>query len=161
MMDVANGATETVHATAIVVGQTGLLFVGPSGSGKSGMAFACLQSALYRGWNAALIADDRTCLAVAGGRLIASCPKPISGLLEIRGSGIVRLRRMERAVMHLAVAPGEASAATRLPPDDETFACRGISTPLQRLWRDGAADPLSMLCALRPASFLAFEPPLG
>ncbi|MCY0149089.1 HPr kinase/phosphatase C-terminal domain-containing protein [Hoeflea sp. G2-23] len=161
MRDARDGVSETVHATAIVVAHTGLLFVGSSGAGKSGMAFACLQAALRRGWNAALIADDRTCLTVAGGRLIASCPKPISGLLEIRGSGIVRLRQRDQAVMHLAVAPGEASAATRLPPDDETFACNGVSTPLLRLWRDGAADPLSMLCALQPALFLAFDPPAG
>ena len=30
---------ETIHATAIVLGETGVLFLGPSGSGKSGAAF--------------------------------------------------------------------------------------------------------------------------
>lgn len=149
----ANG--ETMHATAIVVGETGILFVGPSGAGKSTMAFACLAGAISRGWNAALVADDRTCLTVHSGRCIASCPEPIRGKLELRGGGIVDLPRIGRAVMHLAVAPGPPSVESRLPPDNEIFTCDGVELPLQRLWRDGATDPLTALCALQPDRFLS------
>ncbi|WP_299868899.1 HPr kinase/phosphatase C-terminal domain-containing protein [uncultured Hoeflea sp.] len=148
----AGGAT-TEHATAIVVGQTGLLFIGASGAGKSSTAFACLNAAIRRGWNAALIADDRTRLNAHSGRLIASCPAPLRGLIEIRGTGLLRMRRLDRAVMHLAVAPGEPSADSRLPAESETFAHQGTELPLLRLWRNGAVDPLSALCALRPDCF--------
>lgn len=144
---------ETLHATAIVVGQTGLLFLGPSGSGKSSAAFACLSEAAALGWNAVLVADDRTGLTVEAGRCIASCPEPIRGLLELRGTGIVTLRRVDRAVMHCAVAMGEPSAATRIPPENETFSCGSASFPLMRLWHDGAAAPLSRLRAARPDLF--------
>lgn len=147
------GPGKTEHATAIVVGETGILFIGPSGSGKSAMAFACLAGAGALGWNAALVADDRVHLDVHSGRCIASCPEPIRGMIELRGGGIVRLFRVERAVMHLVVAPAVPSAAARLPDSDETFVRQGVALPLQRLWNDGAMDPLAALRALRPDCF--------
>ncbi len=146
-------AGEPVHATSIVVGQTGLLFLGPSGSGKSSTAFACLSEAMALGWHAALVADDRTILTMHGDRCIASCPDPIRGLLELRGTGIIPFRHVDRAVMHVAVALAEPSAATRLPLETETFSCGGAAIPLMRLWHDGAAGPLSRLRAARPELF--------
>lgn len=147
----APGATD--HATAIIVGETGILFVGPSGAGKSAMAFACLSSAQTLGWNAALIADDRTCLDVRAGRCVASCPEPIRGLIELRGGGIASYRRVTHGVIHLVVAPVPPSADSRLPESNETFPCKGIELPLQRMWHDGAVDPLSALRGLRPDCF--------
>lgn len=149
------GSTE--HATAIIVAETGILFVGASGSGKSSTAFACLDAAISRGWNAALVADDRTYLTQQAGRCIASCPEPISGLIELRGAGIARLRCHSRAVIHLVVAPGAPSDAARLPAENETITCKNVKLPLLRLWRNGDADPLSTLCALRPDCFLLPE----
>ncbi|MDF1610468.1 HPr kinase/phosphatase C-terminal domain-containing protein [Hoeflea sp. YIM 152468] len=147
MTGASAGARETIHATAIVVGQTGLLFLGPSGSGKSSAAFACLAEAAAWGWNAALIADDRTMLMVQAGRIVASCPKPIRGLIEVRGSGIITTRHVDRAVMHCAVALTEPSPLSRLPAEHETFSCSAATIPLLRLWHDGAAGPLSRLLA--------------
>ena len=144
---------ETVHATSIVVGQTGLLFLGPSGSGKSSAAFASLSEAMALGWNAALIADDRTILTVHADHCIASCPEPIRGLVELRGTGIIPFRQVDRAVLHCVVALTEPSAATRFPREPETFSCNGASMPLMRLWHDGAAGPLSRLRAARPELF--------
>lgn len=155
MTDAMAQDNESIHATAIVVGSAGLLFVGPSGSGKSSAAFACLAAARARGWNAALIADDRTSLVVRGNRCIASCPAPIRGLLELRGTGIVTLPRLTRAVLSLVVEPAAPSAASRLPLENETFSCSGVAVPLLRLWHNGAADPLSLILACRPEPFLA------
>tara|TARA_R110002020_G_scaffold47752_16_gene136172 strand:+ start:2503 stop:2973 length:471 start_codon:yes stop_codon:yes gene_type:complete len=155
MTEPAVPAGQTVHATAIVVGSSGLLFVGASGSGKSRTAFACLAAARVRGWNAALVADDQTELELRGGRCLASCPEPIQGLLELRGTGIVALPRVERAVIDLVVALAEPSVATRLPPESETFSCNGIMLPLMRLWRVDAADPLSLILASHPGPFSA------
>lgn len=156
MTGISLAAGEPVHATSIVVGQTGIVFLGPSGSGKSSTAFACLSEAAALGWHAALVADDRTILTVHGNHCVASCPDPIRGYLELRGTGIVRYRQAGRAVMHCAVALTEASTATRLPCDSETFSCGGATLPLMRLWHDGAAGPLSRLRAARPELF--FEP---
>lgn len=153
MTGVAAGSGETLHATAIVVGQTGLLFLGPSGSGKSSAAFACLSEAAVWGWNAALVADDRTILTAQAGRCIASCPEPIRGLIELRGSGIITTRRIARAVMHCAVVLTDPSASTRIPPDDETFSCNEVTIPLMRLWHNGTAGPLAKLLASSGALF--------
>ena len=154
MTDITVESGQSVHATSIVVGQTGLLFLGPSGSGKSSTAFACLTEAALMGWNAALIADDRTHLTVHADRCIASCPDPIRGLLELRGTGLIGIRHTGRAVIQCAVQLTEASAESRLPPESETFSCNGASMPLMRLWHDGAASPLAQLRAARPELFL-------
>mgnify|MGYP005811884443 FL=1 len=154
MTDISLAAGQSMHATSIVVGRTGLLFLGPSGAGKTGAAFACLSEAAALGWNAALIADDRTILTVHGDRCIASCPEPIRGLLELRGTGIVRFRQIDRAVMQAAVVLSQPSAGSRLPPESETFSCNGASMPLMRLWHDGAVSPLAYLRAARPGLFL-------
>ena len=154
MTELSVAAGDAIHATAIVLGQTGVMFVGPSGCGKSSAAFACLSDAAALGWNAALVADDRTILTVQSGRCVASCPKPIQGLFELRGTGIITCRRIDRAVMHCAVALTEPSGATRFPPESETFSCNGTSMPLMRLWHDGAAGPLSRLRAACPELFL-------
>lgn len=154
MTDISLAAGQSIHATSIVVGRTGLLFLGPSGSGKTAAAFACLSEATALGWNAALIADDRTILTVHANRCIASCPDSIRGLLELRGTGIVSFRQIDRAVMQCAVVLTEPSSDTRLPSESETFSCNGASMPLMRLWHDGAVSPLSCLRAARPQLFL-------
>ena len=143
----------TIHATVIVAGKTGVVFLGPSGSGKSSAAFACLNGAAARGWNAALVADDQAVLTARSGRCIASCPAPIEGLMELRGTGLVAPRWIKRAVLHLAVTLTERSVATRLPPDNETFSCADTAMPLMRLWQDGAIDPLGYLIARHPELF--------
>lgn len=68
------GEATNIHATAIVIGKTGLLFLGPSGSGKSALAFSCLAAAQPLGLNAMLIADDRVLIAKREGSIIAECP---------------------------------------------------------------------------------------
>lgn len=139
-----------IHATAIVVGTTGLLFVGPSGSGKSARAFACMAEAGARGLFSALVSDDRVLISAMDGVLVAAAPPPIAGRLELRGSGIVAIRHLPRAVMHLAVLPGEARGAGRLPDAGERFTVEGIGElPAVRLV-EGAANPLAALAALQP-----------
>lgn len=151
----ADQSSENVHATAIVAGQTGILFLGPSGSGKSAAALACLSSAAARGWHAALVADDRTVLTARSDCLIAACPESIAGLIEIRGTGLVGLPYQKRAVIHLAVAVGSPDAASRLPIENERFSCIGTDVPLMRLWHDGATDPLASIVLRHPDLFPA------
>jgi len=103
MTDISVAAGQSIHATSIVIGETGLLFLGPSGSGKSGAAFACLSEARQLGWNAALIADDRTILTQQGGQLIASCPDTIRGQIEARCVGILCATPAEPTAVALIV----------------------------------------------------------
>jgi serine kinase of HPr protein (carbohydrate metabolism regulator) len=105
--DAAGGIA--VHATAIVVGEHGILIRGPAGAGKSSLARDILARAEGLGGFAALVSDDRVRLSAASGRVVASAPAPIAGLLEIRGIGLVRVPHEPAAVLRLVVdLDGEA-----------------------------------------------------
>lgn len=139
-----------IHATAIIVGSTGLLFVGPSGSGKSILAFNCLVAARRGGAFAALVADDQVFVTAEAGVITAHRPETIDGLIEIRGSGIARLPSIAAAAMHVAILPVDLGTAERLPPADEKHDLAGIATlPLLRLDRL-SREPLATIAALRP-----------
>ncbi|EJL52215.1 serine kinase of the HPr protein, regulates carbohydrate metabolism [Rhizobium sp. CF122] len=139
-----------IHATAIVVGSTGLLFMGPSGWGKSMLAFACINEAQRMGMSAILVADDQVLISKQDGTVIATCPATIAGLIELRGTGIVRLPHTESAVMHYAVLPGSVSGERRLPPVGErTTIADGIDLPVIRLLANTPL-PLAVLMAKAP-----------
>jgi HPr kinase/phosphorylase len=94
--------TALVHATAVALKAQGrtwqaVLLRGPSGAGKSDLAARLIEA------GARLVADDQTELERRGRRLMAACPKTLAGLLEVRGVGIVKLRRSQ-LVAHAPVA---------------------------------------------------------
>ncbi|MGO7671808.1 HPr kinase/phosphorylase [Rhizobium ruizarguesonis] len=139
-----------IHATAIVVGKTGLLFSGPSGWGKSMLAFTCMTEARRLGLFTALVADDQVFLSEEAGTVIAACPPSIAGLIELRGTGIVHQDHVPQAAMHYAVLPGSASGENRVPPEGEIVSlATGFSLPALRLLT-GASSPLAILMAKVP-----------
>lgn len=123
-----------LHATAIVVGETGILFTGPSGSGKSELAFSFLVEAQRCGLNHALVADDQIFISTHNDQIIAERPETILGLIELRGSGIITVLSVASAIMHYAVTPALSQESPRLPPEDEIFSlpCGG-KLPLLRI----------------------------
>ncbi|MDL2399812.1 HPr kinase/phosphorylase [Rhizobium mayense] len=142
-----SGKATNIHGTAIVIGKTGLLFLGPSGSGKSSLAFACLSAAKPLGLSAALVADDQVFIERRDGAVIAECPPSIAGLLEIRYTGIVRLPHVFEAEMHFAIRPVDPAKAERLPPEDEQIdVTESIRLPLIRL-STISANPLAVIMA--------------
>lgn len=143
--------TRNVHGTAIVVGKRGLIFLGPSGIGKSMMAFTCLTIARRAGAFSALIADDQVFLTQQEGRIIATCPPSITGLMELRGSGIITIDHIQSAPLDLAVQLVSAPGTERLPPENEHWQIEGFGKlPLVRI-ANTAADPLAVIGALMPA----------
>jgi len=110
--DVTSSST---HATGLIVGNRGILIRGPSGSGKSRLAMTLLQSA-GSGF-ACLVGDDRIHLEAVHGRLLMRPATALTGLMEIRGLGIVRLPFEPVAVVHLVIDLAAADAA-RLPGSD-------------------------------------------
>ena len=86
-----------VHGTSVAWNGAALLLRGPPGSGKSDLALRLIEA------GAGLIADDQTRLTVRKGRLYASVPPPIAGLLEIRGVGIVKVAAAPPAPLALVV----------------------------------------------------------
>jgi serine kinase of HPr protein (carbohydrate metabolism regulator) len=93
----------TVHATALVLGEHGILIRGPAGAGKSSLARELVARAQEAGRHGALISDDRVVLTATHGRLIARAVPAIAGLLEIRGLGIVEVPHQEAALVRLVV----------------------------------------------------------
>ena len=71
MTDAALRREASLHATAVVYGEFGVLILGPSGSGKSALALALMARASSQGAFSALIGDDRIFVSKAHGRLIA------------------------------------------------------------------------------------------
>ncbi|OCC01296.1 hypothetical protein BA190_29755 [Labrys sp. WJW] len=81
-------ASPTVHATCFVIDGQGILLRGASGAGKSRLALHFIETAPVRGRQARLVGDDRVYLELVEGRLIASVPSAIAGLIERRSSGL-------------------------------------------------------------------------
>ncbi len=139
-----------LHATAIVLGSTGILITGPSGAGKSELALALLQAARLNDLHAALVADDQVLISHAAGRVIATAPPAIAGLIEIRGSGLAEIPHLESAVMDFALMPVPSDAAERMPPEGIRLKLQEKGDLPQLFLRWPAPDPFSKLAALCP-----------
>lgn len=140
-------ARETfIHATAIVVGRHGYLIMGPSGSGKSRLARHLLDSAAQSDLFAALIADDQVAIDASGGRLLASRPRTIAGLMEIRFSGLIQVASLETAVMDAVIMLVTAQdEPERLPASDECQQFPGnIALPVIRLYQEHLLSSASL-----------------
>jgi HPr kinase/phosphorylase len=133
----AEPADRLEHATCVAIAGRGVLLLGRSGSGKSDLALRLIdhpgRGAGRRALAARLVADDQVQLTVRDGRLFASAPDPIAGLIEIRGLGILRLARLRRAEIALAVRLVEPGQIERLPEPGERLELQGVAVPLLRL----------------------------
>ena len=129
-----------VHASCVAIRKKGVLLLGPSGAGKSDLALRLIDD------GAMLVADDRTDLQVRSGKIIASAPAILAGLIEVRGLGIVKLPRRPEVRIVLAVRLGRAGA--RLP-DGHVYALKGAE-PVPLITMDGkeASAPAKIRLAL-------------
>jgi len=98
-----------VHGTCIVVDGAGVLLRGPSGAGKSDLGLRLIDG------GACLVADDQVEIRRQSGRLTASPPATVAGLLEVRGLGIFRLDHLAAAQLDLVVDLVAPEVIERLP----------------------------------------------
>lgn len=110
-----------IHATTVALGNKGILLLGDSGRGKSDLALRLIKQ-----MGAVLVADDRTDLSVQNRRLIASCPAPLQGLLEVRGLGIVKMPFIAAAEVCLAVELAGSPADIERMPAPEVWEHEGV-----------------------------------
>ena len=123
---------DTVHASAVRVGDFGVLIRGPSGAGKSRLAFDLILAGRTRQIPAThLIGDDRIELVERGGALIARSVAALAGLIEIRGLGIRRCDHVAEGIVGLIVDL-DAEDAARLP-EPEALRVRISTVSLPRL----------------------------
>src|SRR5690349_12775331 len=120
----------TVHASAVLVGERAVLVRGPSGSGKSRLAFdLILAGRSGQVPPAILVGDDRVHLDTSAGNLIVRPATELAGLIEIRGLGIRRIAHVEEAVVGLVADLG-AEDAERLPAAEAlTVQIDGVKIP--------------------------------
>ena len=143
--------TENIHGTAIVLGTTGFLISGPSGSGKSALALACISEVRRRGRFAALVADDRVDLTLENNRIVARCPAAIRGLIEVRGCAIAEAETVAACVLDWAILPVRAPFDLRLPPEQEELPLKvGRNLPLLRVPVEGPLSAVDAIAALLP-----------
>jgi len=126
-------ASGAIHATAIVVGECGILIRGPSGSGKSSLALAILRIADERGSHCRLIGDDRVVVEARSARALARCSDGIKGLVEWRGLGIVPAPCEPAAVIRLVVDLESAAGLPARLPDAGEIRVRIAGVELPRL----------------------------
>jgi serine kinase of HPr protein (carbohydrate metabolism regulator) len=131
----------TIHAGAVLIGATALLIFGPSGSGKSLLAWRLLQGHRCGPFRfSRLVADDRALLTAQHGRLLVRPAPALAGLIELRGLGIRRLPYEPVAAVGRAITLGVV-AAPRLPTGDAmTIRLQGIEIP--HLACKAGIDPL-------------------
>lgn len=139
-----------VHGTAIVIGTTGLILVGPSGSGKSSMAIRLLAGARSAGHLALLLSDDQVFVDAVNGRLVATAPETIKGRIELYGSGIGHADTIDCAVLQFALQPVATDSSNRIPEENQYWKPMDhISLPLRFIDRN-IVDPFPWLAALIP-----------
>lgn len=122
-----------LHANCVQIGAHGVLLRGPSGSGKSSLSLRLVHAGAF------LISDDRTDLVARDGYLVASAPKTIAGMCEVRGIGIVRglATHLECKVRVLIDLEQDESVIERMPEQVSEEIC-GIAIPR---WTLCSSDP--------------------
>jgi HPr kinase/phosphorylase len=106
----------TIHASAVLVGAKAVLIRGPSGSGKSRLAWDLLQAAEQGALPfARLVADDRVHVELHAGQLLVRPAPALAGLIEIYGLGIRQVAFEAVATVSLVIDLAAEDAA-RLPP---------------------------------------------
>ncbi|MBO4520223.1 MAG: HPr kinase/phosphatase C-terminal domain-containing protein [Alphaproteobacteria bacterium] len=112
-----------IHASCVEFASEGLLICGESGAGKSDL---CLR---LTDIGAQLVADDQTRIENRGGKLIASCPEKLQGLLEVRGIGIVKTPFIEETEIHLKLILRPNEKIDRMP-EIRTEIIEGVRIPV-------------------------------
>lgn len=141
----------SIHASAVVVGESGILIRGASGAGKSSLALGLIAAAERSGRFARLVGDDRIELRRCGGRLIARGHARIGGKVERRGQGILEMDYEPAAVARLVVDLLAPRDTTRYPGVEERVELCGVGLPVLSLRKDAAAydSALVILARLR------------
>lgn len=121
--------TLNLHGGCVLLGEAGLLILGPSGIGKSALARRLVAERRAAGGFAALVADDRVLVSRHGGRIVARPHPALAGFAEHRGLGIRPVSHEGAAVLRLVVELTR-EPAPRMPEEAELAATLlGIRIP--------------------------------
>ena len=130
-----------MHATAVVVGEYGVLIRGASGAGKSALARALIAEAAVSGRFARLVGDDRVSVSAAAAPVARPHPA-IAGAIEQRGEGIFATNHEPAAVL-AAVIDLCDKKIERFPLDSDAYVnIAGYELPRLAVRGRGSASEL-------------------
>ena len=113
----------SIHASCVAVGSHGILIRGASGSGKSTLCLQLIDGEGYglgrKTLRARLVADDQVELFPRKGKLVASPPASLAGLIEIRGAGILATTYKKSVILKLVVDLLPPTQVERLPDQSD------------------------------------------
>lgn len=135
-----------LHASAVVIGEAGVLIFGPSGAGKSSLALALIAAAEGAGLFARLVGDDRIGIECTGGRLIARGHPVILGRIERRGQGIFEMPYLAAVIVQLVIGFGGEKDTPPPRYPDEAYGhavLAGAKLPFLQLRQDAAVGDLA------------------
>ncbi|MFT3690611.1 HPr kinase/phosphorylase [Paenirhodobacter sp.] len=122
-----------IHATAVALNPgRAVLILGAAGAGKSELALRLMA------YGARLVADDRVDLTARDGEVWARAPATISGMIEMRGVGILRADPLPSARIVLVVDL-DRTETERLPPQ-RVHELLGVRLPLVLRLQRGHLD---------------------
>jgi HPr kinase/phosphorylase len=137
----------SLHASCVALGDVGVLILGAPGAGKSDLVLRLIDQPGFGTGDtlirARLVSDDQTMIERRGDALYASSPRPIAGLLEIRGQGIVAVDHMPEVRLALVVKLMRAAEIERLPETSQINLIAGVALP------EIAIDPAAITAPAR------------
>jgi HPr kinase/phosphorylase len=138
-----------IHASAVALGESGVLIRGASGTGKSSLALALVDAWTIRGGFASLVSDDRVAYTIVNGRAVLSAHPATAGLVEWRGLGLLSQPHEIKAVLKLIIDLEIGSADSGEPrlPNQSELCCDfnalkslpRLRLPARETWRSAAA----------------------
>jgi len=148
-----------MHASCVALADRGVLILGAPGAGKSDLVLRLIDQPGFGTGDelirARLVSDDQTIIERRGNDLYGSCPKPIAGLLEIRGQGIVTLDYQAEVRLALVVRLMSATEIERLPDNTQISGIAGVALP------EIAIDPATVTAPARIRAALTGLPQDG
>ena len=135
---------KNIHASCVCINGRGLLLLGASGSGKSDLALRLIENK-----KAVLVADDRVDLSITKGKLYASPPEILKGLLEVRGVGIMTIPFCSQTEVCLAIKLMPDFKTVERLPEEEFFVFKDIKIPQLSLYPFESSAPDKIVIKLK------------
>ena len=133
-----------IHASCVSWQDKGILLLGGSACGKSDL---CLR--LISKYDAVLVADDRVDVNVARETILASAPKILEGMLEVRGVGILQLPFVKQTKLDLVVELVKDLSEIERLPEPQSWEYEGVKLPLIKLFSFEVSAADKIIATLR------------